>query len=74
MPRQTEATLTNAQKVRQYARDNKLSFDVAYHLMIAANEADGTASTGIDPQAPAVSDLSAEDAAALTAAKTALSL
>lgn len=74
MPRSTEASLNNAQRARHYAKANKLSFDVAYHLMIAANAADGRVSLGLDPQAPAESELSAEDAAALAAAKTALSL
>jgi hypothetical protein len=74
MPRSTEASLNNAQRARQYAKANKLSYDAAYHLMIAANAADGRVSLGLDPQAPSESELSVEDAAALTAAKTALSL
>jgi len=74
MPRATERTLTNAQKAKRYAKENKLSFDAAYHLMLAANVADGVVSIGLDPNAPTESDLSSDDAAALSAAKSALSL
>jgi len=74
MPRETVANLTNAQKARNYAKEHKLSFEATYHLMIAANIADGRVSTGIDPNAPTVSMLTAKDAAALNAAKSALSL
>lgn len=74
MPRATEAVLTNAQKARAYGKANKLPYDVAYHLLIAANAADGITSIGLDPNAPNVAELSAEDAAKLTAAKTALGL
>lgn len=74
MPRQIDAVLTNAQKARAYGRTNKLPFDVAYHLLIAANAADGVISIGIDPNAPTVAELSTEDAALLVAAKTAVGL
>lgn len=74
MPRATEAVLTNAQKARAYGKANKLPYDVAYHLLIAANQADNVTSFGFDPTAPTTAELSAEDAALLTAAKTALGL
>lgn len=74
MPRTSEAVLTNAQKARAYGKANKLPYDVAYHLLIAANAADNVTSFGFDPNAPSAAELSAEDAATLAAAKTALGL
>jgi hypothetical protein len=74
MPRSSTVTLSKQQQARVYARENKLPYDVAYHLMIAANNADGVAPRGIDPNAPAESDLTTEQAAQLAAAKSALSL
>lgn len=73
MPRQSEATKTMAQKVRDYGRSNKLRYDVAYHLALWANEQDGRPSTGLQADAPTEAELSAEDSAALAAAKAALS-
>lgn len=72
MPRSSQQTLNNAQRARQYARENKLSFDAAYHLMLAANAADNRASIGLDPNAPSAEELTAEDAAALAAARASL--
>lgn len=72
MPRGTQAQ-SMAQQVRAYGKANKLSYDVSYHLAKWANEQDGRPSIGLQSDAPTEAELSAEDSAALTAAKTALS-
>jgi hypothetical protein len=74
MPRKSDTPQDNAGKVRQYARQNRLAYDVAYHLALLANAKDGRGSTGLDPNAPSIEGLSAENAAALTAARSALGL
>jgi len=74
MPRNVEVTKTNAQKLRDYSRAHKLSFDVGYHLSMLANEADGKPSTGIDANAPSIDSLSADDKAALAAARSSLNI
>jgi len=75
MPR-VEAEKTNVQKAREYAKANGLSYDAAYWLMEAAIRADGRqprlARDGVG--IPAATDLSASDAAALSAAKAAIGL
>lgn len=74
MPRPTSTPQSKVAQAKAYARDNGLSYDAAYHLMLAALAADGVAPRGVQENAPAVSELSTEDAAALAAAKSALSL
>lgn len=69
MPRHTNDTLNTNQRARQYTRTHRMGYDALYHLYAWANEQDGRPSTGIQSDVPAIEDLSAEDQAALTAAK-----
>jgi hypothetical protein len=74
MPRPSEVQQTAVGKLRLYNRTNKLSYDVAYHLQMAALAADGKVAIGIDPDAPAVEQLSAEDQKSLADAKRAIGI
>ena len=74
MPRKTDQPQDYASRARKYGRENKVSQAVAYHLAILANAKDGRGSTGLDPNAPSIEELSAEQAAELTAARTALGI
>jgi hypothetical protein len=74
MPRKTELSKDNARKAREYLKTNGVGFEVAYHVLRLANEADGRPSTGIDPNAPSTDELNPSDVMALNTAKSALGL
>lgn len=67
-------TQTKAEALRDWARENHPSYDVAYLLSLKANEADGRASVGQLPNAPTVQGLGSDDAAAYSAGLSALGL
>ena len=74
MPRPVEQKQTKVGALRAYNRQNHLSFDVAYHLQREALLADGVSFSVVDPSAPEVSAMSAEDQKAYSDAKKALGL
>lgn len=61
-------------QARAYGREHKLNFFVAHHIMKAAMLADGIAPRGEHSEVPAEGELTAEDRAALAAARSALGL
>ena len=74
MPRKKSVKLSGPMKLRQYARNQRkiTSYDVAYHLVLAALAADGQTGSNLDPDAPALSELSAAQRAEYDAALAAI--
>jgi len=74
MPRKQGRELTKHEHARVVAKRDKVTFDVAYHLIILANQADGRPSRGFTNQVPAIDDLPAEDKANLARLRAELGL
>ena len=75
MPRKKSVQKSGPMKLREYARNQRkiTSYDVAYHLVLAALAADGQTGSNLDPDAPALSDLSAAQKTEYDAALAAMS-